>query len=108
VMFGPGHDQPGILIELKQEHGIDVEDQKQLSELRNRLWSVSTARNFLYVDLYCRPVIEEANKVAPAFSRIFKEMILITSRDKPLPRAGKGTVLRKVSLQSYDSEIEAL
>ncbi|KAG6852049.1 nonribosomal peptide synthetase, partial [Blastosporella zonata] len=55
-----------------------------------------------------RSVIEEANKVAPTFSRIFKEMILITSRDKPLPRTGKGTVMRKMALKAYNEEIEGL
>lgn len=92
VMFGRQHDQPGVLIEPKQEYAIDVQDQEQLSELRNKLW----------------PVIDEANRVAPAFSRVFKEMILITSKDKRLPRAGKGTVTRKAALKAYDSEIEAL
>jgi hypothetical protein len=55
-----------------------------------------------------RPIIENANRVAPAFSKLFKEMILITSEEKPLPRAGKGTVMRKLSLQVYNEEIEAL
>ncbi|KAF8219495.1 putative aminoadipate reductase [Tricholoma matsutake] len=94
VMFGRQHDQPGVLIEPKQEYAIDVQDQEQLSELRNKLWSA--------------PVIDEANRVAPAFSRVFKEMILITSKDKPLPRTGKGTVTRKAALETYDSEIEVL
>ncbi|KAG6906942.1 putative NRPS-like protein biosynthetic cluster [Tephrocybe rancida] len=92
VIFGRDHDQPGILIEPKAEHTIDIADQTQVAELRNKLWSV----------------IEEANKVAPTFSRIFKEMILITSRDKPLPRTGKGTVMRKMALKAYDDEIEGL
>lgn len=55
-----------------------------------------------------RPTIEEANRIAPAFSRIFKEMILFTSQDKPLPRAGKGTVLRKAAVNLYSPEIEAM
>lgn len=55
-----------------------------------------------------RPIVEEANKVAPAFSRIFKEMILIASQDKPLPRAGKGTVMRKASLAEYRDEIDEM
>jgi hypothetical protein len=41
VMFGRQHDQPGILIEPIQEYAVDVEDQKQVSELRNKLWLVS-------------------------------------------------------------------
>jgi hypothetical protein len=41
VMFGRQHDQPGILVEPK-DHAIDVEDPKQLSELRNKFWWVLT------------------------------------------------------------------
>ncbi|KAG6858260.1 nonribosomal peptide synthetase, partial [Termitomyces sp. T159_Od127] len=54
------------------------------------------------------PVIEEANRVAPAFSRIFKEMILFTSKGKPLPRTGKGAIMRKIALNVYDNEIEGM
>ncbi|KAG6867617.1 hypothetical protein C0993_000498 [Termitomyces sp. T159_Od127] len=90
VIFGRAHDQPGILIEPKDQYAVDITDQTQVAELRNILW----------------PVIEEANKVAPAFSRIFKEMILITSKKKPLPRTGKGTVMRKLALKLYNNEIE--
>ncbi|KAF5371510.1 hypothetical protein D9615_009619 [Tricholomella constricta] len=92
IIFGREHDQTGILIEPEPGNEIDVHDNTQLASLRNKLW----------------PTIEEANKAAPAFSRIFKEMILITSKGKPLPRAGKGTVMRKASLNLYDEEIEAL
>jgi hypothetical protein len=35
-------------------------------------------------------------------------MILITSKDKPLPRTGKDTVMRKMALKAYDDEIEVL
>jgi hypothetical protein len=55
-----------------------------------------------------RSIIEEANRVAPAFSKVFKELILITDANKPLPRAGKGTVMRKAALSLYHDEIEAL
>jgi hypothetical protein len=55
-----------------------------------------------------RPQIEEANKEAPAFSRIFKEMILVTSSEKPLLRTGKGTVAKKATVKLYDEEISAL
>ena len=53
-------------------------------------------------------MIEEANKSSPAFSRIFKEMILLTSNDKPMLRAPKGTVQRKATFKAYDAEINAL
>lgn len=55
-----------------------------------------------------RPAIEEGNKIAPSFSRIFKEMILIVNPDKPLPRVGKGTVAKKAALTLYEAEINKL
>lgn len=55
-----------------------------------------------------RSHVEEANKLAPAFGRIFKEMIIVTHPDKPMGRAGKGTVLRKQTLGNYAKEIEQL
>ena len=58
--------------------------------------------------MFYRPVISEANKEAPSFSKIYKEMILVTDKARPLPRAGKNTVLRKAALKEYHKEIEAL
>ncbi|KAG2047412.1 putative aminoadipate reductase [Suillus hirtellus] len=92
VIFGRGRDQVGILIEPQAGCEIDVDDEKQLAEFRNRVW----------------PDIEEANKEAPAFSRIFKEMILVTHSEKPMLRAGKGTVTKKATIKLYEEEINAL
>ncbi|KAJ7699512.1 hypothetical protein B0H17DRAFT_848923, partial [Mycena rosella] len=85
VMFERERPQAGILIETTPELQIDVHNATQLAELRNKIW----------------PIIEEANENAPAFSRIFKEMILIASSDKPLPRAGKGTVQSQAAIILY-------
>ncbi|OAX30525.1 acetyl-CoA synthetase-like protein, partial [Rhizopogon vinicolor AM-OR11-026] len=63
VMFGRQRNQVGILIEPRAGYEIDVDDETQVAEFRNQVW----------------PEVEEANKEAPAFSRIFKEMILVTS-----------------------------
>ncbi|KAG2133352.1 putative aminoadipate reductase [Suillus clintonianus] len=92
VIFGRGRSQVGILIEPRAGHEIDVDDEAQVSEFRNRVW----------------PEIEEANRAGPAFSRIFKEMVLVTRREKPMPRAGKGTVTKKAASQLYEEEINAL
>ncbi|KAF8956584.1 hypothetical protein BDZ97DRAFT_182167 [Flammula alnicola] len=35
-------------------------------------------------------------------------MILIASRDKPLPQAGKGNVMRKAALLAYQNEIDGM
>ncbi|KAJ7839703.1 hypothetical protein B0H14DRAFT_3140666 [Mycena olivaceomarginata] len=92
VMFGSERPQTGILIETTPSLKIDVRNAIELAELRNKIW----------------PIIEEANKNSPAFSRIFKEMILFTSSDKPLPRSGKGTVQRKAAITLYATEIESI
>ncbi|KAG5723894.1 Linear gramicidin synthase subunit D [Termitomyces sp. T112] len=92
VIFGRGRDQTGILIEPKIGIEIDTEDHVQLVSLRNKLWST----------------IEEANSIAPAHSRIFKEMILFTTKGKPLPRTAKGSVMRKAVLKNYEKEMNAL
>ncbi|KAG6878149.1 hypothetical protein C0993_011567 [Termitomyces sp. T159_Od127] len=92
VVFGRERDHTGILIEPEPERGIDVTDHSQLASLRNKLW----------------PTIEEANSIAPGHSRIFKEMILITSKEKPLPITPKGTVARKAAIKLYEEEINAL
>ncbi|KAE9385222.1 acetyl-CoA synthetase-like protein [Gymnopus androsaceus JB14] len=92
IIFGRQRDQPGILLEPLPAYQVDVNDSAQVSKFRNLIW----------------PTIEEANKVAPAFSRIFKEMILIVDPEKPLPRVGKGTVARKAALTLYGPEIDKL
>ena len=46
--------------------------------------------------------------MAPGFAKVFKEMIIVTDPAKPLPRAGKGTVIRKQALALYADEIEQL
>ncbi|KAG0703313.1 putative aminoadipate reductase [Suillus ampliporus] len=92
VMFGRGRNQVGVLIEPREGCEIDVDDEKQLAEFRNRVW----------------PDIEEANEEAPTFSRIFKEMIIVTRGEKPIFRTGKGTVAKKATVKLYEGEIDAL
>ncbi|KAI2464413.1 putative NRPS-like enzyme [Annulohypoxylon bovei var. microspora] len=54
------------------------------------------------------PSVEEANKTAPAHARIEKTMILVTTADRPLIRAGKGTIQRSASLAQYVADIDKL
>ena len=54
------------------------------------------------------PTIAEANRDAPSHARITKSHILFTTPQKPMMRAGKGTVQRAGTLQAYQDEIEAL
>ena len=54
------------------------------------------------------PIIEEANKDAPAHAQIVKSHILMTHPQKPMLRAGKGTVQRSGTLRIYADDIESL
>jgi thioester reductase-like protein/acyl-CoA synthetase (AMP-forming)/AMP-acid ligase II/aryl carrier-like protein len=54
------------------------------------------------------PSIQEANKKSPSHGRIHRHMILFTAPDKPMCRAGKGTVQRKLTTDLYQKEIDAL
>ena len=81
---------------------------EQVAELRNKYWCALQREIIMIVFIEDRSIIEDANAIAPAFSRIYKEMILFTAKDKPLPRAGKGTVLRKATLDIYAPEIDAM
>ena len=47
------------------------------------------------------PTIHEASRQSPAHARVSKSHILFTSPGKPMPRASKGTVQRKITLESY-------
>jgi acyl-CoA synthetase (AMP-forming)/AMP-acid ligase II len=54
------------------------------------------------------PRVEEANKLVPGHGRILQSNIIIASADKPFSRAGKGTIVRKLTEQNFKEEIETL
>ncbi|KAJ3842699.1 putative aminoadipate reductase [Lentinula raphanica] len=92
IMFGRQRNQAGILIEPTPGNEIDVDNQDEISKFRNKIW----------------PFVEEANREAPAYSRVYKEMILISSPKKPFPQADKGTTLRKRVYKLYEKEIDQI
>lgn len=74
-------------------------------EYGDKAWSPSE-RAKLIEELW--PVIEEANSVCPAHAQISRNHILFTTPDKPMLRAGKGTIQRTPTLALYESELDAL
>ncbi|KAL8722726.1 MAG: hypothetical protein Q9225_000838 [Loekoesia sp. 1 TL-2023] len=54
------------------------------------------------------PTVSEANSNAPSHARVTKSHILFTAPQKPMMRAGKGTVQRAGTLKAYQDEIDAL
>ncbi|RPD58184.1 acetyl-CoA synthetase-like protein [Lentinus tigrinus ALCF2SS1-7] len=92
VMFGRGKFQNGVLIEPTEDYVFDPKDLTKLEAYRNKIW----------------PTIERVNEYAPQHSRIFKEMIIVTSPSKPFQFTVKGLPRRNIILQEYHDEIEAL
>ncbi|KAJ7089503.1 putative aminoadipate reductase [Mycena crocata] len=92
VMFGRERNQVGVLVEPSPQHKLDPKDKKQLAEFRNSIW----------------PVVEESNESAPAFARIYKEMIMVTQPSRPMLRTPKGTVMKKATIALYKKDIDAL
>ncbi|TFK36289.1 hypothetical protein BDQ12DRAFT_634344 [Crucibulum laeve] len=92
VVFGTGRTQNGVLIAPAPGFTFDPTDEEALATFRNTIW----------------PSVEKANANSPSHSQIWKEMLLITSPGKDLPRTDKGSVRRKNALQLYAEEIDNL
>ncbi|RPD77022.1 acetyl-CoA synthetase-like protein [Lentinus tigrinus ALCF2SS1-7] len=92
LMFGRGKFQNGVLIEPTEDYVFDPKDVKKLESYRNKIW----------------PTIERVNDYAPQHSRIFKEMIIVTSPSKPFEFTEKRQPRRNNILKAYHDEIEAL
>ena len=84
---GYGKFQPALLAEPKNEVVPD-----SISSFIDQIW----------------PSIEKANEIAPQHAQIFRHKIAIGTPSKPFKRAAKGTVIRKLTLQEYHDELEAL
>ncbi|KAI0872127.1 hypothetical protein GGS24DRAFT_491690 [Hypoxylon argillaceum] len=79
-----------LLIELRPEVVLKSNEERQ--SMLDELW----------------PKIDEANKAAPKFGRVPRELIIFTNPEKPFSRAGKGTIQRRLSIDEYEDEIENL
>lgn len=54
------------------------------------------------------PQIEEANAVSPAHGQVWRQKVAIAKKDKPFRRAPKGSIMRRMTVDLYRPEIEAL
>ncbi|KAL3465624.1 hypothetical protein BJX64DRAFT_50149 [Aspergillus heterothallicus] len=97
LVVGARRFQAALLVELRDSKRGDGEEGGELG---------ASERAAMIEKLW--PSIEEANAVCPAHARIAKTHILFTKRDKPMLRAGKGTIQRAGSLALYEEEIDAL
>ncbi|KAK7416594.1 hypothetical protein QQX98_005065 [Neonectria punicea] len=88
VVAGQGRFQTSVLIEVQPDvYPYDEADRQKLIDL---IW----------------PAIEAANSKAPSQARLYRDFVVFTSPDRPLPKATKGTVQRVPALQLYAEELE--
>ncbi|KAH8116797.1 hypothetical protein DFH11DRAFT_1687657 [Phellopilus nigrolimitatus] len=92
LMFGRGRFNAGVLVEPKAEFKFDTTDTEALKEFRQKIW----------------PTVERMNEYAPQHSRIFKEMILVSSPEKPFTYTAKNTPRRQATINNYEKEIDAV
>ncbi|CAG9983307.1 unnamed protein product [Clonostachys byssicola] len=54
------------------------------------------------------PQIQKANTSSPSYARIHRHMVLVAPPEKPFSRAGKGTIKRTTTIDSFKDELNAL
>ena len=86
VIVGLGRFQPALLVEPRG--GVDIPTESLLAEI----W----------------PTVEQANAQAPGHARVIRSMIVVANESKRLERAGKGTIIRKMTADKFAPELEAL
>ncbi|KAJ5768772.1 hypothetical protein N7520_003331 [Penicillium odoratum] len=89
LVAGTRRFQTSLLVELNNKKHLSVNERAAMIE---ELW----------------PSIQEANAVCPAHARIAKTHIVFTTVDKPMLRAGKGTIQRAGTLAQYHPELDKM
>jgi len=88
LLTGTGRLKTAWLIEATSPPGTHEETQA----LINEIW----------------PVVEKANEAYITDAKVSRDKIVFTSKEKPMLRAGKGTVQRQLTIDAYQSELDAL
>lgn len=89
IVAGTGRFQSALLIEPTHNSRTSTKERARMIEA---LW----------------PVIEQANSECPAHARISMSLILFTTPEKPMLRAGKGTVQRNLTIEAYSKELDGI
>lgn len=88
IICGMGRFQSSLLLEVAKPPQDGADRERLLSDI----W----------------PFVENANKASPSHGRIHRDMILFTAADRPMPRAGKGTVQRQATVALYKEDLDKL
>jgi thioester reductase-like protein len=88
LVVGQGKFQAGLLIELN--------------------WSQASTQDPSALVEHIWPMVEQANREAPAHARIYQTKIAAAKDQKPFERAAKGSIMRRQTVAAFQDEIEAL
>ncbi|TGO41736.1 hypothetical protein BHYA_0017g00460 [Botrytis hyacinthi] len=92
LLAGTARFQTALLIELVPSQNSEKLYTVERAHTIERIW----------------PKIEEANQDCPQHAKVAKTHILFTTPEKPMERAGKGTIQRKPTLDLYSEELDKL
>ena len=84
LVFGNGRMKCGLLLEPKEDGDREV--------LVEKIWDA----------------VEETNRTLPEHARLAKDFVVVSTPDRPFPRAGKGTIIRALTVKEYEKEIESV
>ncbi|KAL8678453.1 MAG: hypothetical protein Q9186_005191 [Xanthomendoza sp. 1 TL-2023] len=85
LIVGQGRSQPALLVE-------PVPKLVSFQAILDDIW----------------PLVEQENLKSPSHGRIAKSLVLVTKSERPFVRAGKGTVVRKLTEKAYETDIDEL
>ena len=88
LVTGAGRFQASLLLEPRRRIANDAEKERFINEV----W----------------PTINSANRQAVAHGRIDRNFVLVASSNKPFLRASKGSLQRKLTVQLYADELDAV
>lgn len=89
LVTGTGRFQSALLIEPANNSYTSAEERARMIEA---IW----------------PVVEQANNECPTHARVSKSLILFTTPERPMLRAGKGTVQRNLTIEAYAKELDTI
>ncbi|KAL8673514.1 MAG: hypothetical protein Q9168_002071 [Polycauliona sp. 1 TL-2023] len=89
LMAGTGRFQPALIVEQTRDGPWSLESEQLLA---SQLW----------------PLVNEANEMYQLGARVARSHIVFTRPERPMRRAGKGTVQRGPTLQLYTDELDQL
>ena len=86
LVTGQGRFQPALLLEIESSGYANADG------ISDKIWRE----------------VETANAIMPSHGRIVRSMIIIAKSEKPFVRAGKGTIVRKLTEAAYNTELDEL